>query len=136
MATALDLYIRVIQSISGYYAILNTLPAKEEKPNRNMKVVNLILEDNKYSPVTYVGQDAELDKSEKYVIYDKMPLVLAICGAIFTPIQIFIEMLISDIFSQTSLDFSQSTLSCIPCIHTSRILKNISSFCDPPNLLW
>ena len=28
MATALDLHIRVIQSISGYYAILNTLPTR------------------------------------------------------------------------------------------------------------
>ena len=65
MATALDLHIRVIQNISGYYAILNILPAKEEKPNHHMKVINLILEDNKYSPVIYVGQDAEIKKSQK-----------------------------------------------------------------------
>ena len=67
MATALDLHIRVIQNISGYNAILNILPAKEEKPNQNMKVINLILEDNKYSPVIYVGQDAEIEKSEKLI---------------------------------------------------------------------
>ena len=69
MATALDLHIRVIQSISGYYAILNTLPAKEEKPNRQMKVINLILEDNKYSPVIYVGHNAkmEVEKSQKMI---------------------------------------------------------------------
>ena len=67
MATALDLHIRVIQNISGYYAILNILPAKEEKPNHHMEVINLILEDNKYSPVIYVGQDAdaEIKKSQK-----------------------------------------------------------------------
>ena len=62
IATALDLHIRVIQSISGYYAILNTLPAKQEKPKKNMKVINLIFEDNKYSPVIYVEQDAEMEK--------------------------------------------------------------------------
>ena len=67
MATTLDLHIRVIQSISGYYAILNTLPAKQEKPKKNMKVINLIFEDNKYSPVIYVGQDAEMEKSEKLI---------------------------------------------------------------------
>ena len=67
MATALDLYIRVIQSISGYYAILNTLPAKQEKPNKQMKVINLILEGNKYSPVIYVGQDVEMEKSQKLI---------------------------------------------------------------------
>ena len=66
MATALDLHIRVIQNISGYYAILNILPAKEEKSNHDMKVINLILAD-KYSPVIYVGQDAEIEKSEKVI---------------------------------------------------------------------
>ena len=67
MATALDLHIRVIQSISGYYAILNTLPAKEEKPNKDMKVINLIFENNKYSPVIYVGQDSEIKKSQELI---------------------------------------------------------------------
>ena len=67
MATALDLHIRVIQSISGYYAILNTLPTKQEKPNKQMKVINLILEGNKYSPVIYVRQDAEMEKSQKLI---------------------------------------------------------------------
>ena len=67
MATALDLHIRVIQSISGYYAILNTLPVKQEKPNKKMKVINLIFEDNKYSPVIYFGQDAEMEKSHKLI---------------------------------------------------------------------
>ena len=67
MATALGLHIRVIQSISGYYAILNTLPAKQEKPYKKMKVINLIFEDNKYSPVIYCGQDPEMEKSEKLI---------------------------------------------------------------------
>ena len=69
IATALDLHIRVIQSISGYYAILNTIPAKEEKPNRQMKDIYLILEDNKYSPVIYVGHDTEVEekKSQKMI---------------------------------------------------------------------
>ena len=68
MTTALDLHIRVIQNISGYYAILNILPSKEEKPNHDMKVINLILEDNKYSPVIYVGQDSEIEKFEKLIV--------------------------------------------------------------------
>ena len=43
MATALDLHIRVIQNISGYYAVLNTLPSKSEKPEKRMKKVTLVL---------------------------------------------------------------------------------------------
>ena len=36
----------------------------------------------------------------KHMIYNKMPLVLSICGAVVAPVQIFIEVLIPHMFSQ------------------------------------
>ena len=67
MATALDIHIRVIQNISGYYAVLNTLPSKHDKPSRNMKAVNLVLEDNRYNLVVYIGEDAELKQHHEVI---------------------------------------------------------------------
>ena len=68
MATALDLHIRVLQNISGYYAVLNTLPSKTEKPEKRMKKVTLVLEDNRYNPVVYIKNDNEI--TSQYVSED------------------------------------------------------------------
>ena len=64
MATALDLHIRVLQNISGYYAVLNTLPSKTEKPEKRMKKVTLVLEDNRYNPVVYITNDGEITSQD------------------------------------------------------------------------
>ena len=55
MATALDLHIRVLQNIGGYFAILNTFPARFHSQPRHLKTINLALKDDKYQPVVYIG---------------------------------------------------------------------------------
>ena len=61
MASALDLHIRVLEFIGGYYAVLNTFPSNHTN-SRNVKTVNLTLKEDKYKPVVYMKEkEAEID---------------------------------------------------------------------------
>ena len=51
LATALDLHLRVIQNIAGYYGVMNTLPLPKERNPKQKKTVTLILIDGTYHPV-------------------------------------------------------------------------------------
>ena len=64
IATALDIHIKVIQNISGYYAVLNTLPGKMDTPQERMKKVTLVLENNRYKPVVYITKDGEITSED------------------------------------------------------------------------
>ena len=51
LSTALDLHLRVIQNIAGYYGVMNTLPLPNEGNPKEKKTVTLILIDGTYHPV-------------------------------------------------------------------------------------
>ena len=51
LATALDLHLRVIQNIGGYYGVMNTLPLPNERNTKQKKTITLILIDGTYYPV-------------------------------------------------------------------------------------
>ena len=51
LATALDLHLRVIQNIGGYYGVMNTLPLPNETNTKQKKTITLILIDGTYHPV-------------------------------------------------------------------------------------
>ena len=52
MATALDVHIRVIKNIGGYFAVLNTLPTIDTH-SLARKTVNLLFDGERYFPVIY-----------------------------------------------------------------------------------
>ena len=54
LATTLQLHIRVITNVHGYYTIMHNTPLKTYE-NAHWKVINLLLDDEgKYQPIVYV----------------------------------------------------------------------------------
>ena len=61
ISSALDLHIRTIQNISGYYGVVNTYPISGFT---NKKTVTLIIIDGVYHPVVSVSSDEELPPAQ------------------------------------------------------------------------
>ena len=77
ISNALDLHIRVIQNIAGYYGVLNTCPLPNMGSPENKKTITLILIDDTYHPVVNVpGQPPAVYKSIQQVSTEKCPVVL------------------------------------------------------------
>ena len=56
IASALNLHIKTIQNISGYFAIVNTLPLNNED-EKNRKIITLIIKDDIYQPVVAISTE-------------------------------------------------------------------------------
>ena len=56
ISSALDLHIRTIQNISGYFAVVNTLPLNT-KPGDSKKVITLIIKDGIYQPIVKIPNE-------------------------------------------------------------------------------
>ena len=77
ISNALDLHIRVIQNIGGYYGVLNTCPLPNMGSPENKKTITLILIDDTYHPVVNVpGQPPTVYKSIQQVSTEKCPVIL------------------------------------------------------------
>ena len=58
ISSALDIHIRTIQNISGYFAVVNTLPLNTN-PGEKKKVITLIIQNGIYQPVVKLDSDGD-----------------------------------------------------------------------------
>ena len=80
LATSLDLHLRVIQNIAGYYGVMNTLPLPNEGNPKEKKTVTLILVDGTYHPVVQTSEVSGLPTTDystiKAVSSSQYPVIL------------------------------------------------------------
>ena len=77
ISNALNLHIRVIQNITGYYGVLNRCPLPNMGSPENKRTITLILNDDIYHPVVNVPeQPPAVYKSIQQVSTAKCPVVL------------------------------------------------------------
>ena len=55
ISTALNIHFRTIQNVSGYFAVMNTLPIKTNPWHK--KVITLIIHNGKYQPVVNISEE-------------------------------------------------------------------------------
>ena len=67
IASAMNLHIRTIQNISGYYGILNTLPLND-KDEKSRKIITLIIQDDIYQPVVAISTEGNGTSTEENAI--------------------------------------------------------------------
>ena len=72
LATALQLHIRVITNVHGYYTIMHNTPLKTYE-NAHWKVINLLDDEGKYQPIVYVKPEDQPSTSTDTTDTDTSP---------------------------------------------------------------